>query len=172
MENLSTKQEYKPLTAPRRSELTAWILALSLAVALYFVRFQGMGRAGGFILLAFLALSAITMSIGNWVDRKTYLRIDQQTIDFFNGAREVSIKWTEISAVQILPGRIGDKIIVSSETARIRFQSLGKIKMSDKISGEVGFELGDQILETILERSGLAEVTPQQTEGHQVYSRQ
>ena len=110
------------------------------------------------------------MSTGNWIDRRTYLRITEQGVSYFNGAREVSISWQEISRVEIFPGKIGDKIIISSAEARFRYQALGSVKMNEKVSGQVGFEQGEQILKSILEQSGLARVVRRQADGYDYYS--
>jgi len=172
MENLSTNHEYKPLLVPRRSEFNAWGLTLILLIVLIFSSLEGRGKVGGVILLVFLVLSSTTMSIGNWIDRKTYLRIGEQSVIYFNGAREVSLPWKDISRVEIIPGKFGDKIIVSSTEKRFRFQALGKIKMSEKVSGQVGFEQGTQILETILEKSGLATAERKPADSYEYYSRE
>jgi hypothetical protein len=122
------------------------------------------------VLLVFFGLSALVMSVGNWVDRNTVLKIGQNGVSYFNGAREVSLGWRKISRVEVVPTRFGDRIIVSSEEAAFRYQSLGKISMSEKISGQVGFEEGAHILETILKQAGLS-VLPRQTDRGYYYSR-
>ncbi|MEN8241285.1 MAG: hypothetical protein ABFS17_05150 [Chloroflexota bacterium] len=172
MENLSTKHEYKPLLVPRRSEFTAWGLTLILTLVLILSSLEGRGKVGGVLLLVFLVLSSATMSIGNWIDRKTYLRIGEQAVSYFNGAREVSLPWKDISRVEIFPGKFGDKIIVSSAEKSFRFQALGKISMSEKVTGQVGFEQGTQILETILEKTGLDMADRKPAEGYEYYSRE
>jgi hypothetical protein len=171
MGNLSTSHEFKPLLTPRRSEFTAWALTLFMLLIVIFAPLEGLGKSGGIIFLVFLGFSAVMMSVGNWVERNTYLRIEEDRVTYFNGAREVSLGWQEINKVEVHPSRFGDRIIVSSESAGFRYQSLGSISMNDKISGRVGFEQGEQILEMILEQSGLSIVESQQSDRPYYYSR-
>lgn len=171
MGNLSTVQVFKPLLTSRRSEVSAWALTVVMFLVVLFAPLEGRGKLGGIVFLVFLGLSGLTMSIGNWVERNTYLRIAEDGITYFNGAREISLGWKKITRVEVVPSRFGDRIRVNSDSARFRFQSLGNISMNEKISGRVGFEQGEQILETILEQSGLAGAERQQTNGTYYYSR-
>jgi hypothetical protein len=171
MGNLSTVQEFKPLLTPRRSELTAWGLTVLMSLVVIFAPLKGLGKSGGMIFLVFLGFSAVMMSVGNWVERNTYLRIEDDRVTYYNGAKEVSLGWEEITRVEVLSSRFGDRIIVSSESAGFRYQSLGNINMNGKISGRVGFEHGEQILEMILEQSGLARAERRQTDRSYYYSR-
>jgi hypothetical protein len=142
-----------------------------LLLVAVFADFEGVVRVGLYLLLVFIGLSALVMSVGNWIDRNTTLKIDEAGVSYFNGAREVSLNWGDISRIEVVPARFGDRIIVSSENAGFRYQSLGKISMSEKISGQVGFEEGAQILETMLEQTGLSGQQPRQTDSGYYYSR-
>lgn len=171
MSDLSTRHEYKPILVSRRPEISAWLLTICLVFLVVFSDFQGLTRVGLYLLLVFIGLSALMMSLGNWIDRHTALVIDHQGVRYSNGARGVSLTWGDISRVEVIPTRFGDRIIISSENDGFRYQSLGKITMNNKISGQVGFEEGEQILAVILEQSGLSDVPARQSGRGYYYSR-
>ena len=173
MLDLSNPQEFQPLRTSPRLEILLWgasVLVVSLAV---FV--PGYLSNAGFCintLLFFSILSAILLSLNSWNERKKLLRLDNGGVSFRNGLRQVEMKWDEISRVQIIPSNIGDKIIVQSENTMFIFHTLGEMKVKGEVKDRTGFEQGQAILETILGRSGLAEMERRQDNSSYYYVRE
>jgi hypothetical protein len=110
MLNLSTSQVYQPVQNSRRSEIQAWILTFVLIVTIIFVPIEsGMVKVGSFLMLGFFGLSAMVIFLGNWIDRRTFLGMDENGIDFRNGLRNVQFMWEEVEKVQVHPSNAGDK---------------------------------------------------------------
>lgn len=122
--------------------------------------------------LVFMVFSAVLLSLNSWNERKKFLRLDNAGVYFKNGLRQVDMKWEEISRVQVISGNIGDKIIVQSDNAMFIFHTLGEMKVKGEVKDRTGFERGQAILETILGRSGLAEMEKRQDNSSYYYARE
>jgi hypothetical protein len=171
MTDLSTKQEYKPVLISRRSEFTAWLITICLVLLLVFYQPVGVIFSGAVLMLVVIGLSAVMISLGNWLDRHSSIQISAEGVEYSNGITQTALKWGEIRRVEVLRGQFGDKIWVSGENDSFRFQPLGTMSMNEKFTQQVGFEGGDQILETILKQTGFAGGSPQQTDSGYYYSR-
>jgi hypothetical protein len=171
MTDLSTKQEYKPVLISRRSEFTAWFITFCLVFFLVFNQNAAAAYHWVTLLLVLVGLSAVTISIGNWRNRHASIALTADTIVYSNGITKISLRWGEIRRVEVVRAHFGDKIFVSGEEQSFHFQPLGTISMMEKFPQQVGFEGGDQILETILMKTGFSEGTLQQTDTGYYYSR-
>jgi hypothetical protein len=136
--------------------MIAWGLSLVVA-ATWLVALQ---RSGSIplavpILEAFLLFSALSISLGNWMDRRTLIRLDGDGIAFQNGLRNVRLGWGEIRQVRALPTRWGKKVEVIGDRAHFQFRTSGEVKIQGEIKGRVGFAQGDEILRQLILSSGL-----------------
>ena len=154
-------REYRPERISRRGELVAWGAALLVTAAgaiLY-----ASGRPVGWVipvLGAFLAAAGASISLGNWMDRRTRLRLEPGGVIYTNGLRRVRLDWGQIRQVRVLPAPWGKKVQVFGERAPgkpgyFAFTTLGEVKVQGRTLGRVGFSEGDSILQTILEQAGL-----------------
>lgn len=171
MSNQTADCEFRPELLSRRGEVTAWGLALVVGatwLALIWLRHPVSPAVP--ILEAFLLLSALFISLGNWVDRHTQIKISESGVLFRNGLREVELSWPEIIQVRVLPGGWGKKVEVVGDRLHFQFRTLGEVKMQGDVKGRMGFSDGDEILSTILSKSGL-EAT-KQAGGGVTYGRQ
>jgi len=148
--------EYRPELLSRRGEYIAWGTALAVIVAwviLYLTRtpvFSGLR-----FLAILLALSGVAISLGNWMDRRTILRIEPDGVWFDNGLRQVSLYWSEIRQVQVYPSAWGKKVRVTGEKTHFDFRTLGEVILKGEVKGRMGFEKGEEILRHILENTRL-----------------
>ena len=148
--------EYRPELLSRRGEYIAWGTALAVIVAwviLYLTRtpvFSGLR-----FLAILLALSGVAISLGNWMDRRTILRIEPDGVWFDNGLRQVSLHWSEIRQVQVYPSAWGKKVRVTGEKTHFDFRTLGEVILKGEVKGRMGFEQGEEILRHILENTRL-----------------
>lgn len=173
MLNLSTSQAYQPVLNSRRSEIQAWILTFVLAATIIFVPIEsGMVKVGGYVLIGFFGLSAMAISLGNWIDRRTFLGMDENGINFRNGLRNVQFRWEEVEKVQVRPSKVGDKVLIFGNRSYFSFQTLGEIVRNDEVKGRMGFEKGVEILNTILHYSDLEKEQKKQAEGYYCYLRE
>ena len=154
--DLSAEQIFQPVQLSRRGEITAWVLALITFITLLFVWV----RMGGLPLFSalipgFFLLSAMSISLGNWMDRKTSIGLDADGVSFQNGLRKVRLSWDEIQEVSVHTHRFGDKVYLTGENTRFGFRMMGTVRLKGEVKGEMGFAEGEAILSSILERSGL-----------------
>jgi hypothetical protein len=156
MENDPASQEFRPEPIPRRGELVAWACTLLVGGTWYGLGRSGQGVHPAIPLLAIpLLLAALSISLGNWMDRATRLRLNGEGIAFQNGLRRVRLSWDEIRQVHVTPAHWGRRVEVVGEKAHFRFYTLGEVRMGGQIKGRTGFVAGEQILKRILERANL-----------------
>ena len=150
------RKEYKPELIPRRGELVAWALCLMIAAPWLGMRLYGvrlpfiLPLLGGVLLLA-----ALSISLGNWMDRHTSLRIDPDGLAFHNGLRDVQLRWDQVKEVRVNPSSWSKKVWVIGDQARFDFNTLGEVKYRGELKGRTGFVDGEGILRQIVLNSGL-----------------
>jgi hypothetical protein len=172
MLDLSTPQSFKPLKNNRRSELIAWLFAILLVVVKIMFPAYGFFRIGGSILALFFLFSAVIMSIGNWVSRNSELRISEKGIWYFNGARKSSFHWKDIIRVEVYSGRFNDRINVVSTSGNIYFDIIGDGVINERKFSPTGYADGEEILETILNKTNLIGGQKQKAQGYYYYSKE
>ena len=158
MTELPGVEEFRPEMMSRRGELLAWLLALVVAAGWFTLVRSGQRIPGavGF-LEVFLLFSAASISLGNWIDRRTILRLEPGGIQFTNGLRNVRLAWGQIRKVHVFPSGWGKKVRVIGRESHFEFRTLGEVKAGGEVKGRLGFAEGDRILQQILKASGLKE---------------
>lgn len=153
---VGSNREYRPKLIPRRGEWIAWGSALTVGATWLALRLIGRPVSWTLPFLAIiLALAALSISLGNWVDRRTVIRLNESGIEFDNRLRHVKFAWPEIRHVYVLPSRWGDKVQVVGERAHFSFRMLGEVWYQGELKGRMGFNEGDEILHEIIASSGL-----------------
>jgi len=150
---------YHPQLLPRRGELTAWALALLAAIGLYFLSLRGPLPVWAIFLVVFLAFAAASISLGNWMDRHTFIRLEAESIHFENGLRKTHLPWGEIKEVRTSPARWGTSVQVQSERAYFAFSTFGEMRFQGQTRGQTGFAEGQFLLGEILRQARLTKVT-------------
>jgi hypothetical protein len=159
-------REYRPELIPRRGEWTAWSLTLLSAIAWLALRWFSRPVSMAILLLAIvLVFAALSISLSNWVDRQTVIRLNGSWIEFHSGLRHVRLQWSQIHLVCVSPSRLGDKVQVIGERAHFSFRTLGEVWFQNELKGRMGFEKGDEILHEIIVSSGLKKIAEQSGEG-------
>lgn len=149
---------YTPELQPRRSELVAWGLTGASLIGLLILNLGGMIYFWAIIFVAFMFFSAMSISLGNWMDRQTKLVIDDYGVFYTNGLRRVRLEWPIINNVTTFPSRWGEKVQVLGEKGHFDFNTFGEVTYQHKVQGRVGFQQGDKIKEEIISRCGLSMV--------------
>jgi hypothetical protein len=161
-------REYRPTRLSRRSELIAWGLVLVVGAAWLVLASQNQPAGALLPLLeAFLLFTAASISLGNWMDRRTVLRIDDTGVSYTNGLRRVKFAWPDINQVRVLPGGWGKRVQVLGESgpgnpAYFGFRTSGVVQVQGVEKGRMGFEAGEDIVREIIRRSGLQAVKSSQ----------
>lgn len=152
----SEVREFRPELMPRRGEINAWLLAVAAAVGLLILN-QTFEIVPGWtwVFCGFLAFSALSISFGNWMDRKTHIALEEDGISFENGLRRVRLSWPEVQKVAVLPARWGKAVQVVGEKSHFDFKTLGEVQFQGKVRGQTGFAEGQTILNVILRETGL-----------------
>jgi hypothetical protein len=150
-------QEFRPALLSRRGEVTAWILTVIASFSLIALRNLDLNipwTAGAFV--GIFLLAAMSISLGNWMDRRTVIRVDPSGLEYRNGLRRVIFLWGEVSEVQIAPSRFGDQVHVIGDHAHFRFRRHADIEYQGKVRGHMGFPDGHEILKIILDQNSLS----------------
>ena len=155
----SADKTYRPELLSRRGEITAWVFTLLLLGVWLVVRgrLPGLGF-GAYLFLGFFIFAALSISLGNWMDRQTEIKVDAQGITYKNGLRHSYMDWEQVDKVSVSAGQLGGKVHVVGADSHFHFRLMEEIKYQGQTRGRVGFPEGDQVLQTILERSGLQEI--------------
>jgi len=154
---METAQVFHPETISRKGERNAWILAgIALIVELVMIWRYGIPPIWITVLLILLLLSAILISLSNWVDRNTVLILETDGLVYRNGLRNVSMKWDQIEKLRVTPDRWGSRIHVSGANIHFNFRKLSDIEFQGKVRGQMGFPEGEAILNEIIQSSGLS----------------
>ena len=176
MEGQLEHRVFTPELVSRRSEAIAWGSAVMVNGAWLLLIVFNQSMSFWLPILGIpLLLIAIGISLGNWMDRKTILRMDVNGVNFSNGLRHADLRWNEVKEVRVLPAQWGKKVQVFGEEAYFAFHTLGEITSNGKVLGRTGFIDGDWILAQILDKSGLSEskqVDLGDQQGGYYYSRQ
>lgn len=154
---METAQIFRPETNSRQGERNAWILTgFALIVELLLIwRFS---RLPGWatLLVIFLLLSAVLISLGNWVDRKTILILEPGGIKFRNGLRNVTMRWDQVETVSVIADRWGQRVHISGTEGNFNFRMLSEVELRGKLGGKMGFPEGKTILKEIIHACGLS----------------
>ncbi len=170
--NLNQQQEFSPEIASRNTEYILWgAIGLFIGLALFIPGYLGKLTFWSWALLALFVLAAVSISLNNWNMRYTKILLSSKFIEHKSKLRQVSINWENIDRVLIRPGRLGDKIIVSSDKAAFFFETLGELKTKGVVKEKIGFAAGDQILKTILTHASFTKKNRIQETDHYYYSR-
>ena len=154
---ISPPQSFRPIRTSRRGELYAWLLTLTVLLVLLFVpRLQGIFPLLGIILTVFFGLSALFISLHNWMERATIIRVEEQGLAFRNGLRNEHLTWEEITRVEVDNRSFGRRVHVIGEQGHFAFYTQGVVKLGGRASEMTGFEKGEEILSMILEKSRVA----------------
>ena len=149
-------KELRPEILSRQGEFIAWGSTLLAVSAWAYLAYLGEHVHPIFILLgAFILLSALALSLGNWVDRHTVLYISEDRIKFQNGLRRAEFRWDEITQVRVYPSRMGKKVYVQAGRVHFNFRTHAEIKSRGKVKGAIGFVEGDRILVHIIKEAEL-----------------
>jgi hypothetical protein len=164
-------REYRPELIPRRGEMIAWTGFLAVGVV-WLVLYLTDQRVIFVIpaMFAILFISAFLISLGNWIDRRTVIRIGAEGIEFQNGIRKVRLAWEDVNEIYVVPSRWGNRVQVSSPSNTFAFHTLGEVRMHGELKGRMGFEMGEEILRQMVLKSGL-QIVDRQGEGY-YYARQ
>ena len=151
--------EFRPELLSRRGETLAWLTALLSFSAWSILSFTGRPVRSVVPFMSFFFLfAAASISLGNWVDRSTVLRLDENGVGFRNGLRKVYLSWSQIIQIQVFGSKWGRKVRVLGKESHFDFRTLGELTMGGEVKGRMGFLQGEQILRQMLASSGLKEV--------------
>ena len=163
-------KEFRPELTSRHSETRAWLLALVVAFAMAIMNWKiGKIPTAAWVFGAFLLFAALSISLGNWMDRGTVMSLDDSGIAFENGLRQVALSWSEVEKVNVIPVRWGKSIQVVGSKSHFEFRTLGKVQYQGEVQGRLGFVEGEAVLEEILKKTEL--VLGKEEKGHYYYAR-
>jgi len=156
---LEDQPAFRPELLSRRGEFIAWGTSILVFLGWLILSLNGRQVPSAVPFLGIiLVLAALAISLGNWMDRKTELRLDAGGVTYENGLRYAALKWKEINEIRVFPSKWGKKVNVLGATAHFSFRTLGEVKVQDEVKGRMGFAEGDKILSVMLEQANLKEI--------------
>ena len=156
---MSENKLHTPELLARQGEITAWLLAAGAALGLYFLSQRQALPFWAWFLFAILAFSAISISLGNWMDRKTSILLAVGGVQFENGLRRTYMAWDAITEVRTAPARWGTSVQVLGGRSHFSFSTLGEMQFQGQVRGKTGFLAGKEIMDEIIQRAGLLTTT-------------
>ena len=157
MNDLSAAQEYRPLLLSRRSELVTWIITVISVFGWFYFRQYIPALTN--LMLVFFALALFTAlgsSYGNWMDRKTVLRLSQEGLAYRNGLQNIQMPWQDIQEMHLLESRLGRKVHLIGSRRQFSFRMQSDLQAFGRSKEQTGFEKGEEIVEKILKFSALS----------------
>lgn len=147
---------YTPERMARRGEWTAWLLTLVMCLTwmVLVLMEQPVPKSVSFLTFFFL-IAALGISLSTWMDRRTYIRLHPEGIDFSNGLRNVQMPFDQVRRVEISRGGWGKKVRVTGERAYFEFRTLAQVKYQGETKGQMGFKDGEEILSILLDAARL-----------------
>jgi hypothetical protein len=164
------EDEFRPILISRRGEALAWISTglMLLGWEILYLRGIEVPNFAPFMTL-FLLFASLSISLGNWMDRKSAIRLSQDGVQFDNGLRHVFLTWEQIQQVEVIVSTWGNKVRVYGDVGHFDFRTLAEVKAYGEVKGRMGFEQGELIFERIVMGAQLREINRQ---GNQtVYAR-
>ena len=156
MQDNTSVQEFYPVLTPRTGEGLAWLATLGLGAAAITLRGQSKLLVGALPYVAVLVgLIAASISLSNWMDRRTVLRLDDQGVFFTNGLRRVSLSYSQIDRIIVFSGALGKRVQVIGGVQHFEFRYLSEVEVLGSSPGRLGFPDGVTILATMLRESGV-----------------
>jgi hypothetical protein len=154
----STGSVYRPELLPRRGEFSAWLLTFATALGFYFLSRPGPFPLPAWFFVAGFAFSAASISLGNWMDRRTFIRLEPEGVVYENGLRKVRLSWEAIQTVRTSPASWGISVLVSSEQAHFTFSTLGEMQFLGRVRARTGFADGQFIRDEIIRAARLTKL--------------
>jgi hypothetical protein len=146
---------YIPERLPRRGEFSAWALTIVTAFGFYVLSRPVAIPFLAWFFIAVFTFSAASISLGNWMDRHTFIRIEPDGVVFENGLRKTHLPWDAIQEVRTSPSRWGTSVHVIGERAHFSFFTLGEMQFRGRVRARTGFAEGKLILDQIIRAAGL-----------------
>jgi len=156
---MNTKS-YQPELLSRKGEQVAWILALVSLVSLLFLKAHFAEIPwGSYAFVILLLLAASSISLGNWMDRHTAITVNPESIAFTNGVRNTEINWDDVKEIRVMETNWGKRVQVLGKDSHFEFRTLGEVLLHGELKGRLGFKEGDEILQTLVSKTGLKETS-------------
>lgn len=156
---MTEPRTFTPELQPRQGEANAWLFALAATAGLLLIQRWAIVPSWVWLFIGFLYFSALSISLGNWMDRHTRLTLLPEGVAYENGLRKVRLKWEDIEQVRVSPARWGRKVEVIGQKAHFAFQTGGEVRFRGEVRGRTGFAQGEAILNQILHAAGLSKVS-------------
>jgi hypothetical protein len=152
---MAESKTYTPELLPRRGEFFAWSLTIITAFGFYVLSRPTSIPFLGWLFIAVFAFSAFSISLGNWMDRHTFICIEPDGVIFENGVRKTHLSWDQIHEVRTSQARWGTSVHIIGERAHFSFFTLGEMQFRGRVQARTGFAEGKLILDEIIRSAGL-----------------
>ena len=144
-------EEFLPVQIPRKGEYIAWSLAAVGFLCWALLLFTGSQVQNSLkIITLLITISALLISLSNWVDRNTHLLLDNGGISYYNGLRRTRLAWDDIRQVDVIPSLWGKRVRVIGTNTFFDFRTVGEVAFRGQTRLRLGFEKGEQILQRVI----------------------
>ncbi|TAK14220.1 MAG: hypothetical protein EPO32_02555 [Anaerolineae bacterium] len=159
--------ELRPIPGSRRPELMSWGLAVLLFGMLAIARPEAQVVIfGAWALGLFFGLSALVMTLGNWLERNTLMILRLNGITLRQPVQSVMLNWQEVDRVEVQQGPNGERVFVRGGERHFSYRPATRVEIRGKIRDQYGFENSEKILKTILTMAKLPNTPSQLANGY------
>lgn len=149
---------YRPTPSSRQGELIAWLCALGAGAGTFVLRLQtGRAMAVGLGLTAFFLLAGVLISFGQWIDRATSIRLEQDQVVYRSPLRRTRLPWPEIRQLWAAETGGGWRVGVGGQGKGFAFRTPSTLSFASMGSMPVGIAKGEELAAAIRGRAELAD---------------
>jgi hypothetical protein len=162
-ETETTERTFSPAAVDRRGEGVGWLLTAGLAagLAVIFWRSGGVPWLGLVLLVILIGLSSL-VSLGNWLESNTTIRLDVAGIEERQPLHSVALRWDEILELWAWPASRGWRILVRGTGGQILFRTGERLVSARGPELRLGFPQGEQLAARVRNAAQLAAPQPQE----------
>lgn len=148
---------FKPIPVSRRGEFLAWSGTLFVgAVGVYVLwKTKGISLFTPAIFFMLLMVASI-ISFGNWVDRRTSIRISSEMVFYRSPIRKVELGLNAIESLWAVPAGRGWRILVRGEGQLFHFRTGIHLESRSGAEMHTGIEGGERLAGIIRHGAGLS----------------
>jgi hypothetical protein len=107
------------------------------------------------IFAAVMLFMSLSISLGNWMDRRTILTLEAGGVLFTNGLRAVNIPWGDLQMITVRPTRWGKTAHVLGRNVHFNFSMFNKMEFQGRTQPAAGFVDGQNILDAMIRSAAL-----------------
>jgi hypothetical protein len=146
----------------RRGEYVAWVCSLVMGVMSGFLYWRDEPLpCMGIGLFTIFTIAAGLMSFSNWLERKTFIRVDSNGVVYASPIRNVRMEWSRVAYVAAAKSGPSWKILVAGGGGHFHYRTEGMVRAGARGTLRLGMKEGTRLTALI---RGQADLGPPELE--------